>query len=146
MLCCVPAFSNCQLTKQSTTFLKNDCRLCIHGTTCTVRDFGAEMSQSQFCQSEIKYIHLGSFKVKRPGQTMRAPGGWSSQISRQSIFECNKFVSHMHRPTLSHRKYYWYSFLLEAESTPGPQCGPKDYVNEKFEWHHRESNPRPSGL
>jgi hypothetical protein len=24
----------------------------------------------------------------------------------------------------------WYSFLLEAESTPGPQCSRKDYVNE----------------
>jgi hypothetical protein len=44
------------------------------------------------------------------------------------------------------RKYSWYSFMLEAESTPGPQCGRKDYVNEKFQWHHRESNPRPSDL
>jgi hypothetical protein len=26
----------------------------------------------------------------------------------------------------------WYSFLLEDDSTPGPQCGRKDYVNEKF--------------
>ena len=26
-----------------------------------------------------------------------------------------------------------YSFVLEAESTPGPQCGRKDYVNEKFQ-------------
>jgi len=24
-------------------------------------------------------------------------------------------------------------FLLEAESTPGPQCGRKDYANEKFQ-------------
>ena len=30
------------------------------------------------------------------------------------------------------RKYSSYSFLLEAESTPGPQCDRKDYVNEKF--------------
>ena len=29
----------------------------------------------------------------------------------------------MHRPSLPPRKYSWYSFLLEAESTPGPQCG-----------------------
>ena len=43
-------------------------------------------------------------------------------------------------------KYFWYSFLLEAESTPGPQCGRKNYVNEKFQWHHRWSKPRPSGL
>ena len=44
------------------------------------------------------------------------------------------------------RKYTWYSFLLEVESTPGPLCDRKDYVTEKFQWHHRESNPRPAGL
>jgi hypothetical protein len=39
------------------------------------------------------------------------------------------------------RKHSWYSFLLESESTPWPQCGRKDYVNEKFQCYHRESNP-----
>jgi len=34
---------------------------------------------------------------------------------------------------------YFHSFLLEFESTPGPLC-------DRKEWHHRESNPRPSGL
>jgi hypothetical protein len=38
-----------------------------------------------------------------------------------------------------------YSFLLEDESTPGPQCGWKDYVNWKIQWPHRDSNPRLSG-
>jgi hypothetical protein len=38
------------------------------------------------------------------------------------------------------------SLMVEAESTPGPECDRKDYVNEKFQSHHRESNPRPSGL
>jgi hypothetical protein len=31
------------------------------------------------------------------------------------------------------RKYSWYSFLLKDESTPGPYCDRKDYVNEKFQ-------------
>jgi hypothetical protein len=31
-----------------------------------------------------------------------------------------KVVSLTHRPPLLHRKYTWYSFLLEFESTPGP--------------------------
>ena len=31
-----------------------------------------------------------------------------------------KVVSLTHRPPLPLRKYSWYSFLLEAESTPGP--------------------------
>jgi hypothetical protein len=33
----------------------------------------------------------------------------------------------------SPQEHSWYSFLLEAESTPRPQCGWKDYVNEKFQ-------------
>jgi hypothetical protein len=43
------------------------------------------------------------------------------QISRQSAHEGGKVVSPTHRPPSNPRKYSWYSFLLEAESTPGPQ-------------------------
>jgi hypothetical protein len=34
--------------------------------------------------------------------------------------DSGKVVSLTHRPPLPPRKYTWYSFLLEAESTPGP--------------------------
>jgi hypothetical protein len=37
------------------------------------------------------------------------------------------------------QKYSWYLFLLQAESTPGTECSRKDYVNEKFQWHHRRT-------
>ena len=40
------------------------------------------------------------------------------------------------------RKYSWFSFLLRLSQ---PQAR-KIYVNEKFQWHLRESNSRPSSL
>jgi len=45
----------------------------------------------------------------RPGQALKVPGGWGSRNS-----------SPTHRSHLPPRKYYWYSFLLEAESISGP--------------------------
>jgi hypothetical protein len=55
----------------------------------------------------------------------------TSTVSTQSAHEGTQVVSSKHRPSLSPQKYSWYAFLLEAESTPGPQCGRKDYVNKK---------------
>jgi hypothetical protein len=56
----------------------------------------------------------------RPVQGLRVPVVWGSQISRISIHAFGKFTSPQHRPPLPLKNYSWYSFLLEAESTPGP--------------------------
>jgi hypothetical protein len=47
------------------------------------------------------------------------------RISTQSVHECARVVSPKHRPPLPCRRYPWYSFQLDAASTPGhrrPEC------------------------
>ena len=60
-------------------------------------------------------------------RALRVSGICVSEILRQSRHKGGKVVSPTHRPSLPNRKYSWYSFLLEAESTSGPQCGQKNY-------------------
>ena len=79
------------------------------------------------CHLKFVYIffhrHVGYIRVKSvPLQAWSGP-----EDSRKFKFpdfvttaqDGGKVVSTTHRPPLPTRKYSWYSFLLEAESTPG---------------------------
>ena len=58
--------------------------------------------------------------IDRSGQALRVPRNWVCQIWRRPVNEGSRVVRPTNRPHLPPRKYSWYSFLLEAESIPGP--------------------------
>ena len=81
------------------------CKLSFHfakiAPVCLLTDHHPEI-----LKVKVKQFHY------RPGQALRVPGGWDSQISRQSAYEGGKVVSPMHRQPLHPKKYSCYSFLL----------------------------------
>ena len=81
--------------------------------------------------------HTRTIRVKGkviPVQAYYRPLGFQEvEAPRFLVSRYMKVVSPTHRLPLPSRKFSRYSFLLEVESAPAPQCGWKDYVNEKFQ-------------
>ena len=96
-----------------TSDLVNDCR----------GEYVEEQEGKQSVSSEIS-----DYEYKRVAIPLQA---WTdctrSRLSEfwHSTRRRGKDVSPTHRPPLPHRRYGWYSFLLEAESSSASQCGQK---------------------
>jgi hypothetical protein len=89
--------------------------------------------------SKVKQPHY------RPWQALRFPGLWSSQILRQSAHEGGKIVSLTHRQPLLPGNIPGTHFCWMLSRPQGHSAAGR-IVNEKFQWHHRESFPRPFDL
>ena len=76
---------------------------------------------------EFHFVHSSS-NIKGKGKAVPLQARSGPEGSRKLRFpdfmttaqDGGNVVSLTHRPPLPPRKYTWYSFLLEAESTPGP--------------------------
>jgi hypothetical protein len=67
---------------------------------------------------EVKAIHVSGRGGPQGCKTSRLPHFLDNRLAAGG-----EVVSLTRRPPFSHQKDSWYSFLLEAEPTPGPECG-----------------------
>jgi len=82
---------------------------------------------STLSTQQHNYTYLFHWEYAVPLQVRRGPEDFMTTAQ-----DGGKVVSQTHRPLFfTPRKYSWYSFLLEAESTPGAQCDRKDIMSMK---------------
>jgi hypothetical protein len=71
---------------------------------------------------------------------------WSRQSAHRWRHVCQPYSPAALYPPETLFFCFWYSFLLEAEWTPGPSAAGSIRSIKKIHSHHRDSNPRPFGL
>ena len=88
-------------------------------------------------ESEGEAVPLQAWSGPEGSRKLRLP-----DFMKTALEVCQPYAPAAFTP----RKSSQYSFVLEAKSTPEPQCDRQDYINEKIQFHHLGSNQRPSDL
>jgi hypothetical protein len=117
-----------ELSRRNFTDLQKTTSISRSVFSCLVR---IQRSTSPKRPNAIFFTHFpdngNRVKVKqsryRPGVAQRVPGSWGSQITWQR-HRMVVSLSDLRTDRLYPRKCSWCSFLLEAESTPGPESDP----------------------
>ena len=82
-------------------------------------------SPSAFPPQKGKSVPLQAWSGPEGSRNLRFPDFMTTAQ------DSSKVVSFTFPAAFTHRKYFWYSFLLEADSTPGPYCDRKDLMSMK---------------
>jgi hypothetical protein len=103
--------------------------------------FFSLLQMTAHCWQVYRKLHFGMFYcllkpyLCRSGEALTVPGGWGSKIARQSAHEGDKVFSPMLRPPLLPGNT---PVTDLCQRLSWPQCGRKDYVNEKCQRLRRE--------
>jgi len=79
---------------------------CIISNSLDGTEYSVPSKGSKSSDNDILMITIIKQSLYRSRQALSFPGGWGSQISRQSAFEGGKVVSHMHRPLLPRQEIF----------------------------------------
>jgi hypothetical protein len=111
-------------------------RQTIHNLMNKLRPTGLFLDKKQKHKRQV--LRKKSYPCNTP---WKPTGLWEVEAptSDNCLTDGSEVVSLTHPPPFTPQKDPWYSFLSEAESTPGPLCGWKDQINWKTPWSHRDT-------
>jgi hypothetical protein len=120
-----------------------------HSASLTVMKKAAHLKVWSYWHTVLTFeVSLTKLRVSQGNRPWRPMGLWDVEAPTfcldNRLTNGGKVVSLTHRPPFTCRT--WYSFLLEAESTPGHSAAGRIWSIEKIPWPHLESNLLLSSL